>query len=628
MRSVEIAIALVVAVAVIVVAASAARRLGISAPLLLVVIGVLASLLPFVPEYDLNPELVLVGILPPLLYAAAYNTSFVDFKARKGTIAALSVGLVVFTALGVGVVVWLLLPDLPLAGAIALGAVIAPPDAVAATAIGKRVGMPKSIVRVLEGESLVNDATALTTLRAAQLALAGTATVLAVGFDFLLAAGGGVLVGLVVAEVYSPIRARMVNPVLSTPVTFLVPYVAFVIGEEIHASGVVAVVVAGLILGHRAPLLHSGSVRLTSETNWRAVSFLLENGVFLLIGLQLPSILDGVRQSSLSTATIAVACVGAFAATVVTRFVWVFGGGLLARVPWPRLSSAPTDWRELTVISWAGMRGVVTLAAAFLLPSDLPHRSVLLLIAFVVVVASLLVEGLTLPALVRRLGLPAPDRGEDLLAEAALVDRMSAAGLRRLAEVARSTDAADVLERLRQRTENRRNSAWERISAGDAGAARPESPTAAFARLRLAMLDAERVEVLTAREEGTYDDDVVRAVIRSLDVEEARLEAVRAAAGPRADDLVAPAAMADQCEHIRVAPDLPAPNELVCDGCLSEGTEWVHLRMCLACGYRGCCDSSAASHARRHFADTGHPVMRSIEPGEAWRWCYVDEVLG
>ncbi|MDQ1250535.1 MAG: monovalent cation/hydrogen antiporter [Actinomycetota bacterium] len=619
---------LVIAVATIVVGASAAARLGLSAPLLLVVIGVLASLLPFVPEYELNPELVLVGILPPLLFTAAYNTSFVDFKARKGTIASLSVGLVVFTAVGVGLVVWQLLPDLPLAGALALGAVIAPPDAVAATAIAKRVGMPKAIVRVLEGESLVNDATALTTLRAAQLALAGSATVLAVGLDFLVAAGGGVLVGIIVAEVYSPIRARVTNPVVGTPVSFLVPYVAFLIGEEVHASGVVAVVVAGLMVGHRSPLLHSGSVRLTAENNWRAVSFLLENGVFLLIGLQLPSILDGVRLSSLGASTIAVACVGAFLATVITRFVWVFGGGALARVPLPARSRAPApDWRELTVISWAGMRGVVTLAAAFLLPMELPHRSVLLLIAFVVVVATLLVEGLTLPGLVRRLGLPAPDRGEELLAEAALVDRVAAAGLQRLDEVVSPMDSADVLERLRQRAQNRRNAAWEQISQGvDNG--RPEAPTAAFIRLRLAMMVAERQEVLAARDEGLYDDDVVRSVIRDLDVEESRLEVAQAEAAPRGADLVAPQEMTDQCRHLRAAPPRPPSTDLTCQGCLVEGTEWVHLRMCLACGYRGCCDSSVAGHARRHFEQAGHPVMRSLEPGEAWRWCYVDEVLG
>ena len=616
-----IAIWLVTGVIAVVAFSALAERMRTSAPLVLMVVGIAASFLPFVPELRLEPAIVLVGILPPLLYSAAYNTSFIDFRDKKFPIASLSVGLVIFTAVIVGLVASWLIPGLPLAAGIALGAVVAPPDAVAATAVARRVGMPTPVVQVLEGESLVNDATALTMLRSALVAIGGTVTVLQVGASFLLAAGGGVIVGVVVALLYTPIRRRISTPAFDTALSFTIPYVAFIPAEEVHASGVVAVVVAGLLIGHRAPETTSGTARLTTEANWRTVSFLLENAVFLLIGLQLPGLLEALGIDDLSGTTIALAAVGVYATTVATRFVWVYTTALVPRA----FTDVQTDPRERVVISWAGMRGVVTLAAALTLPESVPNRDVLVFIAFFVVVASLLIQGLSLPWLVRRLKLPPPDQAALALEEAALLDHATKAGTMRLDEVALDTDPQDVRERLRARTEDRRNAAWERV-AQPGGA---ETPVETYSRLRMEMLQAERRAVLEARDSDGYSDEVIRRVIRLMDVEEGMLDMGRDADGAERDDLIAPANIAGTCAHLASAADVARPDEPIrCAGCVLEGTQWVHLRMCLTCGYVGCCDSSERRHAEGHFEDTGHPVMRSVEPGEAWRWCYIDELLG
>jgi len=622
---VQVALWLVAAVLCVVAVAALAERWRTSAPLLLVVVGIAASFVPFIPQVVLEPEVVLIGILPPLLYGAAYNTSFIDFRARKGTIASLSVGLVIFTTVVVGVIAWWLIPGIPLAAGIALGAVVAPPDAVAATAIAKRVGMPISVVQVLEGESLVNDATALTALRAAIAALAGSLTVLEVGLEFLLAAGGGIVIGLIVAGLYIPLRRKISTPAFDTALSFTVPYVAFVPAEAIHASGVVAVVVAGLLIGHRAPLVQSGAARLTTDANWRTVAFLLENIVFLLIGLQLPSLMQGLSSDPLPVATVTIAAIGVYLATVTTRFTWVFAGGGLARVAWFGRRRTTMDAGELAAVSWAGMRGVVTLAAALTLPLALPHREVLVVIAFIVVVGSLLLQGTTLPWLVRRLHLQPPDRAELALQEAALLDAVAAAGCARLEEVGGPSDPPEVLARLRQRPVERSNAAWELVARSGRG----ETPSRASARLRLAMLASERTAVIEARDHGGYPDEVIRRVIRQLDVEEGMLDGGAVDDDTADSELTAPEAVAGRCPHLSSALPLPVPDPPhACAGCIAEGTQWVHLRMCLTCAQIGCCDSSERRHATGHFEQTGHPVMRSIEPGESWRWCYVDRLLG
>jgi CPA1 family monovalent cation:H+ antiporter len=599
-------------------------RVSVSVPLVLVVLGVVASLVPGVPDVSLDPDLVLVGLLPPLLYAAALSTSLFDLKANRRAILLLSVGAVVFTAAAVGLATWLVLPGVSFAAALALGAVVAPPDAVAATAVGRRAGMPRKVVSILEGESLLNDATALVTLNAAIAATTGAVSVWGIGGDLLLAAGGGVAIGYAVAHLLTLVRRRVDDPVLDTSLSFLAPYLAFLPAQEVEASGVLAVVVTGLVLGHRSPGLQSGASRISERMNWATISFLLENVVFLLIGLQVRPLLEDVRDEPLGR-TLAV-CAVAVAVVLVARVVWVFGSALVFRVGTASMRESAWSWTASAVVSWAGMRGVVTLAAAFLLPRGTPERPVLVLAAFVVVAGSLLAQGTTLPAVVRRSGLTPPSPAEDTLQEASLLDESSRAGLARLDREAADTDPPEVLDQLRQRAELRANGAWERLGRPDD---EQETPSAAYRRLRLLMLETERETVVQARDRGAADDVVLRRVMAAIDVEESLLDRLDDRTTEVRDDLRAPALRSGDCEHLHEAPLVVRPRTPhVCAACEREGTRWVHLRTCLTCGEVGCCDSSPQRHATGHFEQTGHPVMRSHEPGESWRWCYVDNTLG
>ncbi|MEV5964474.1 Na+/H+ antiporter [Kribbella sp. NPDC051952] len=634
----HIAIEVVALVAVVAAMAALARRLGISAPLLLVVIGIAASYLPFVPRVELEPEVVLVGFLPPLLYSAAIKTSLVDFSKHRRSIGLLSVGLVAFTALGVGLVAWWLLgavaeangqEPLPFWAAFAIGAVVAPPDAVAATAIAKRVGLPRRVVTILEGESLVNDATALVCLRTAIAAAAVAPTVLHVSLDFLRAAGGGVLIGVVVAIVLAKIRRRFTDPVLDTTLSLTAPFVAYIAAENhyVHASGVLAVVVTGLLLGHKAPIIQSAKSRMSERTNWRTFQFLLENTVFLLIGLQTRWILDDLAESPLPGWLIAVSTIAVFLAVVLLRPIWLIPITLLSRRILGPSRPGPVSPQALAVVSWAGMRGVVTLAAVFTLPENTPHREVLVFIALAVTAGTLLVNGSTLPWLVRRLGLPGPDPAEDALQEAAVLQGAHRAAEEKLQEIVTDNDPPEVVDLLRQRGEARAQAAWERLGRPET---EYETPSEAYRRLRIAMLAAEREHILKVRDAGLVADEVLQRAQVALDIEESILDRDEDDdVGGRSEDLRVKVAAGAACDHLEQAPVVVAPNTPEgCEECMTDGTTWVHLRLCLGCGHVGCCDSSQMKHASKHFDETKHPVMRSFEPGENWRWCFLDEKLG
>jgi len=615
-------------VSVVVVASAVAglsKRFKAPAPLALVAVGVVSSFIPAIPRVDVDPHLILVGLLPPLLYAAALRTSLIDFKANRQAIALLSVVGVAVSTVGVGLVAWWLVPALPLAAAFALGAVVAPPDAVAASAVARRVGMPRRIVTILEGESLVNDATALVALNTAITAITRNVTVWHVGGDFLLAAGGGIGVGLVAAYVLAQIRKLIVEPVLDTTLSFVAPWVAFLPAEQIHASGVLAVVVTGLILGHRSTALQSASARIAENINWRTVDFVLENVVFLLIGLQLQQILSGVRDRHLPWGTSIGICVAVLAATVMARLLWVMTCVGVSKIGPAFMRRSAWDCATGAVISWAGMRGVVTLAAVFLLPATTPSRDLLRLAAFTVVVGTLVLQGLSLPWLIRRLGLPGPDPAEDALQAASLITESTRAGLKRLDEIASPDDPPDVLESLRRRAATRSNVAWERLGRSFE---EYEPPAVVYQRLRVEMLAAEREAILAARDSGQLDDEILRSAMHAIDMEESLLERIDDGAVESDHELRADR-RGEECEHLLAAPRVAiarTPGE--CEDCVREGTTWVHLRMCLTCGQVGCCDSSVGNHATKHFRHTDHPVMRSVEPGEAWRWCYVDNRLG
>jgi CPA1 family monovalent cation:H+ antiporter len=616
-------LAIVVTVAVV---AGASRRFGFSPPLALVVVGVVASFIPGIPSFELDPDVVLFGLLPPLLYAAAIRTSLVDFAAAREALILLAVLLVAVTTVVVGLATWWVVPTITLAAGLALGAVVAPPDAVAATAVGRRIGMPRRITTILEGESLVNDATALVALSAATAAITSSVTPVEVAWDFLLAAGGGLLVGLAATWLLAMVRRRITDPVLDTTLSFTAPFVAFLPAEAIHASGVLAVVVTGLLLGHKAPKLQSAASRLAETTNWRTVQFMLENAVFLLIGLQIRPILEAVGDSDLGVGRIALICAVVLAVTILVRIVYVMATVWTYRHGTARMRAHAWGYATGAVVSWAGMRGVVTLAAAFLLPEETPQREVLQLAAFVVVAGTLLIQGTTLSWLVARLRLPAPSPAEDALQAAALISKASRAGLERLDEVRSPGDPEEVIHQLRERAELRVNGVWERLGRSQDEI---EPPAATYRRLRLEMLGAERDVIVRARDHGFVDDEVLRAAMAAVDLEESLLDPVEDA-GPDADGELRPAPIrAGDCEHLREAPAWLAPRTPDgCEECLRDGTTWVHLRLCLSCGHVGCCDSSVGRHASGHFAECSHPVMRSIEPGEAWKWCYPDRRLG
>ncbi|WP_116996086.1 cation:proton antiporter [Desertimonas flava] len=604
----------VIAVVVVVAAlASLARRSGRTAPLVLVAGGVLASLLPFVDEVRVSSDLVLIGFLPPLLYATAIRTSLFDVRANVRPIALLSVGLVVFTMFGAGLVAWWVLP-IPFPAALALGAVVAPPDAVAATAVARKVGMPRRVVTILEGESLVNDATAIVCLRTSVAAIGGSVTAFEVTRDFAQSVLGGAAVGLVAAIVLAKVRGHIGDAVTDTTISLVTPFAVYIAAEEVHGSGVLAVVITGLILGHKAERIQSPTSRMVERGNWSTVQFILENTVFFLVGLEARTIVRDLGENTLSGARVAGAALAVLGAVIVLRLIWV------------RAMTPATSWRVSTLVGWAGMRGVVTLAAVLVIPTETPHREVLILIAWTVAAGTLFVQGSTLPWLVRRLGVRGPDPAADALAEARLLQTAAAAGVRALDDVLTGDEPPAVVDRLRRRGFERADARWERFGGGG------ETPSAVFARLRRVMLDAERGAVLAERGEGTAPDEVVRRVLSIFDVEESILIAGdRWNSADRDDDLVNESVGgASACDHLRDAATLtePSPSSDHCEACVREGTVTVHLRMCLTCGNVACCDSSPARHADRHFRGTGHPVMRSVEPGEAWRWCYLDNTLG
>lgn len=611
----EVLLLVVGCVSTVLLVTALCRRLPIPAPLLLLLVGAVVSYEPWFPLPELTAEMALFGFLPPLLYAAAVNTSLVDFRANLKAIGWLSIGFVLFCAVGVALVIMGLLP-VPFAAAFAVGAIVAPPDAVAAVAVARSAGLPRRVVTILEGESLLNDATALVSLRTAVAALGAAVTFWEVGQDFLLAVIVGPLAGFVVAKLSIWLFRVITEPVMSTTLTFLIPFAAYARAETFHASGVLAVVVAGLMVGHVTPTMHSATARVSTWLNWTTIQYVLENTVFLLIGLHTHEVLAAASEYPVSNLTIVLASLAVLVSVIGLRIVYVM---VVRPFLSPRLH--PLSWQEGLIISWAGMRGVVTLAAALTLPAETPLRPVLLLIALVTVAGTLLIHGLTLPWLTRRLGVRGPDPREDALQEAMVTQRSINAGMDALKNAAEPGDE-ELVKRLKATAKQRIDLAWERLGQDDCN----ETRGRAYRRLRLAGIAGEREKLLEIRDRGFADHEVLSSLLSELDVEEATLEnrenrerEVREA--PARPDGDAP------CVHLGQVPaevDFEAHGE--CEDCVRLGLEPVELRMCLDCGHIACCDSSVGKHATQHFRTTGHPVMRSIEPGEHWRWCYVDQL--
>jgi CPA1 family monovalent cation:H+ antiporter len=492
-----------------------ARRYGLPAPLVLLAVGLAVSFLPGLPPFDLDPHLILLLILPPLLYSAALDSSYLNIKANLRPIGLLAIALVLVTTVVVGFAAHWLIPSLTLTQALVLGAIVAPPDAVAAVAIGRKLGLPRRVMTLLSGESLGNDATALTAYKVAVAAAVGTGMSFGEGVGiFLLATVGGIAIGFALGWIVHRIRLHVGEPVLESALGLLVPFGAYLIAEELHTSGVLAVVVAGLYLGHNAPLA-GYATRLQENAVWRSVDTLLEAMVFALIGLQLRHVVSGGVSSGAFLAALALLLI-----TMAVRVVWMFPVTYLPRLL-PSGRAGKAKWRNVAVLSWAGMRGVVSMAAAVALPSSMPSevRGTILLTTFVITVGTLLIQGLTLPKLIKALGVESDDEQADRLAEAQVKHNAARAAISRLDELSTSETSSRTIERLRALAENRANAVWETLGRQDV-----ETPAAKYRRYRLEMLRVEREAFLTARDAGEIDDEVFRRVQRELDQDEAALD--------------------------------------------------------------------------------------------------------
>jgi monovalent cation/hydrogen antiporter len=551
------------ALAVMIAASVFSRRTGVATPLLLVMLGIGASYLPGTPTIHLQPELVLAGVLPPLLYASAVQLPVLDLRRNLGLIAWLSVVLVLASALAIGAVVHAVFPGIPFALAVALGAVVSPTDAVAATAIGHRVGLPPRLMSVLEGESLVNDASALVLLRTAVAALATTAhfslghTVL----DFGWAVVGAIAVGLVVGLGTVLLRQWLDDSVLNTTISFAVPFLAYFPAEELHASGVLAVVAAALLTGSLGSRRFSARDRQTQATTWATVSFILESGVFLAMGYQLPQLVDAARsETDLGEITgLVLLVVGLLVLLRFLGLVWparhrrIGHGGRTdeftarldefeqhldtmepagdheaSRLAWARRRLArgraevefekrePITLSGLLVIGWAGMRGVVTVAAAQTIPESTPHRSTVILAAFFVALITLVLFGLTLPRLISVLHFPGESDEDRRDATGALMRRIGGAAIDALGPVEEQTiDGVPVDPEVATLMKER---VVPNLVAG-ARAVRQPPPDHGdqIATLQRRYLDAMRDALIAERGIGAYSSHTYRQVEVFLD---------------------------------------------------------------------------------------------------------------
>ena len=503
------------------------RKLPIPLPILQVLGGLLLGLIPGVPHVQLSPDLVFLVLLPPLLYPAALFTSWRDFQANLRPILLLAVGLVLFTTVAVGFLAHALIPNFPLAAGLVLGAIVSPPDAVAATAIAQRLHVPHRIVNILEGESLVNDATALVAYRFGVAAvLTGAVSWGRVTGEFFIVAIGGILLGLVVGYVTSQIQKRINDPPIEITISLLTPFVAYLPAEHIGVSGVLAVVAAGLHNGWHAPEYMTSRTRLQAGPVWEMIEFLLNGFIFILIGLQLPGVLRALSGHPSSQLIWYAAVVSV--AVILVRIAWVFPATYLPRLLFPgiRQRDPYPSWRHVTIVAWTGMRGVVSLAAALALPlliqkgSSFPGRELILFLTFVVILATLVIQGLSLPLLIRVLHI----KGDDLTEREETAARLKAnkAALARIDEVSVSSQVPSQLtERLRSEYEER----IQELERADGEENRTNHGlfSAEYERLSREALKVERSTIIELRNQLVINDEVLRRIQHDIDLAEARL---------------------------------------------------------------------------------------------------------
>jgi Na+/H+ antiporter len=515
-------VGLLVAVAIL---ALLARRLSIPYPIVLVIGGLLLAFVPGLPRPRLNPEMVFFLFLPPLLFPAALFSSWRDFHANLRHILMLAVGLVLFTTITVGFLASHLFPGLPLAAGMLLGAIISPPDAIAATSIAQRLPIPRRLLTIIEGESLINDATALVAYRFAIAALlVGTFSIpRAVGVFFAVAIGG-IAIGLLIAVVIAALQQRLDNPPVQTTLSLLTPFISYIAAEKIHVSGVLAVVTTGFYLGWRAPEIVSARLRLQAGPVWEMVEFLLNGVVFILIGLQLPEILQGLQ--SYSNAQLLLYAVLINLAVIFVRILWVFPAAYLSRLLFCRVYERDCypKWQHIALLAWTGMRGVVSLAAALAIPltaqnaAPFPGRNLILFLTFSVILGTLVLQGLTLAPIIRWLKIE--DDGEFEKEELNARLKANEAALARLNELSTTAPLdSDAVQRLRTEYEDR----LRQVHASDAAGSVSPLFSSDYQRLAYEALQVERKIIIQLRNSRVIGDDVLRRIQRDIDLAEARL---------------------------------------------------------------------------------------------------------
>jgi len=504
-----------------------ARKLALPYPVVLVLAGLGLSFVPHLPEIKLRPEIVFYFLLPPLIYPAALFTSWRDFRQNLQPILFLAIGLVLFTMVAVACVAHAIVPSIPWAAAFALGAIVSPPDAVAAASVIRRVAVPHRVVAILEGESLVNDATALVALQFAIAALmTGSFSLGAAGLRFAWVTAGGIAFGLLVGFVIRWIQQHLDDPPVQITISLLTPFIAYLPAERFHFSGILATVAAGIYLGWHSPLIVSARYRIQAFAFWDMIVFLLNGFVFIVIGLQLPGILHALAGES----AVALIDEALFisAAVVLIRIAWVFPATYLPRwlIKSVRERDPHPDWRTVAIVAWSGMRGVISLAAAFALPFVLPNgdpfpgRNYILFFTFCVILTTLVFQGLTLPIIIKKLGVRDDGKTDNEERVARLeANRAALAQLQQFAEAGEF--GAEVVGRLRAEYDERIEQL--ELCAANPDDCRGEIATPQYQRLQQRALDVERGTIIRLRNQRVINDDALRRIQRDLDLAEARL---------------------------------------------------------------------------------------------------------
>ena len=515
MEPIEAVVLLLAAVALLTVVA---RRIGVPYPILMVLGGLALGFVPGTTGVTLEPDIVLLLFLPPILFSAAYLSSPRELWKNVRPISLLAFGLVLTTTLAVAAVLMALVPGIPFAAAVALGAIVSPPDAIAATAIARRLGLPRRLVTILEGESLVNDATALVTYRfAVAAALTGTFSLGEAAASFVVVAIGGVVIGLAVGLAASWLLAKLEDPPVEVLITLIAPFAAYLPAEQLHVSGVLAAVSGGLVLGWRAPRIMGADTRVLGFGAWQMTTFVVNGLAFLLIGLQLPEVMSEIAgRPPGELAMLGAAVAGT---VIVVRMLWVFPATYIPRWIVPGLArrdpAPPTA--AVVVLGWAGMRGAVSLAAAVGLPTSppFPERELLIYLTFVTILVTLVGQGLTLPLLIRRVGIG--DDGSAEHEELHAREAATEAALQRLDELVTEIPGhVPLIDQLRDRYTHRA----EHYAHDHDGAEIPEDPEERdHEAIRREVLNAERVAVLELRDRGVISEDALRGVERDLDLE-------------------------------------------------------------------------------------------------------------